>query len=136
METEPVDDMTEPALSQSQLVTRLNAEAEFLHRRGRSLSEIRSGIINAGIHSDDADQMIETLSEYLQDKQGEVGRRNIFYGSLWLLGALGSGAAIFTARLSLGAWLAAMCGGGLGLTLLVRGVMQVRRDQPGPSEKP
>ena len=126
MDADSVKDSTEPEFTQSQLVTRLYAEAEFLHRQGHTLSEIRDRIVNAGIHQDDADQMIETLSGHLQQKQGEVARRNVFYGTIWLLGAIGGGAAIYTADLSIGAWLAAICGGLLGLTLLVRGIMQLK----------
>lgn len=129
MDADPVNDSTEPGISQEQLVTRLYAEAELLHRKGRSFSEIRDGIINAGLHQDDADQMIETLSGYLQQKDGEIARRNVFYGSLWLLGAIGAGAAIYTADLSAGAWLAAGVGGILGLTLLLRGIMQLKGEK-------
>ena len=129
MDADPVNDSTEPDISQEQLVTRLYAEAELLHRKGRALSEIRDGILNAGLHQDDADQMIETLSGYLQQKDRELARRNVFYGSLWLLGAIGAGAAIYTADLSIGAWLAAVVGGLLGLTLLLRGIMQLRGEE-------
>ena len=126
MDTDSVKDSTESKISQSQLITLLYGEAELLHRKGHSLPEIRDRIVNAGLHQDDADQMIETLAGYLQQKQGEIGRRNVFYGTLWLLGAIGGGAAIYTANLSIGAWLAAICGGLLGLTLLVRGIMQLK----------
>ncbi len=129
MDADPVNDSTEPDISQEQLVTRLYAEAELLHRKGHSLSEIRDGILNAGLHQDDADQMIETLSGYLQQKDRELARRNVFYGSLWMLGAIGAGAAIYTADLSIGAWLAAVVGGILGLTLLLRGIMQLRGEK-------
>jgi len=129
MDADPVNDSTEPDISQEQLVTRLYAEAELLHRKGHSLSEIRDGILNAGLHQDDADQMIETLSGYLQQKDRELARRNVFYGSLWMLGAIGAGAAIYTADLSIGAWLAAVVGGILGLTLLLRGITQLRGEK-------
>ena len=129
MDTDPVNDSTESEISQEQLVTRLYAEAELLHRKGHSLSEIRDGILNAGLHQDDADQMVETLSGYLQQKDGEIARRNVFYGTLWLLGAIGAGAAIYTADLSIGAWFAAVGGGILGLTLLLRGIMQLRGEK-------
>ena len=129
MDADPVKDSTEPDISQEQLVTRLYAEAELLHRKGHSLSEIRDGILNAGLHQDDADQMIETLSGYLQQKDRELARRNVFYGSLWMLGAIGAGAAIYTADLSIGAWLAAVVGGILGLTLLLRGIIQLRGEK-------
>ena len=129
MDADSVNNSTESEVSQSQLVTRLYAEAEFLLRKGHSLSEIRDGIVKAGIHQDDADQMIETLSGYLQQKDGEIARRNVFYGSLWLLGAIGAGAAIYTADLPIGAWLAAVVGGILGLTLLLRGIMQLRGEK-------
>lgn len=126
MGADPVNESTEHDISQEQLVTRLYAEAELLHRKGHTLSEIRDGILNAGLHQDDADQMIDTLSGYLQQKDGEIARRNIFYGSLWLLGSIGAGAAIYTADLSVGAWLAAVVGGILGLTMLLRGIIQLR----------
>ncbi|MFP6648091.1 MAG: hypothetical protein VB817_01440 [Pirellulaceae bacterium] len=129
MGADSVNNSTESEVSQSQLVTRLYAEAELLHRKGHSLSEIRDRIVKAGIHQDDANQMIETLSGYLQQKDGEIARRNVFYGSLWLLGAIGAGAAIYTADLSIGAWLAAVVGGILGLTLLLRGIMQLRGEK-------
>ncbi len=129
MGADPVNESTKLDISQEQLVTRLYADAELLLRKGHSLSEIRDGILNAGLHQDDADQMIDTLSGYLQQKDGEIARRNIFYGSLWLLGSIGAGAAIYTADLSVGAWLAAVVGGILGLTLLLRGIIQLRVDK-------
>jgi hypothetical protein len=120
-ETEELD------VTESHLVTQLYAEGELLYRRGHSLAEIRDGIVSAGIHEHDADQMIETLSEYLLQKQGDKARRNVFYGTLWLLGSIGGGAAILKADLSVGAWLAAVAGGALGITLLLRGIMHWRQ---------
>ena len=127
MASEPDNETEELDVTAAQLVTQLYAEGELLYRRGHSLAEIREGIVSAGIHEHDADQMIETLSKYLLQKQGDKARRNVFYGTLWLLGSIGGGAAILKADLSVGAWLAAVAGGALGITLLVRGIMHRRQ---------
>jgi hypothetical protein len=127
MASEPDNETEELDVTAAQLVTRLYAEGELLYRRGHSLAEIRDGIVSAGIHEHDADQMIETLSEYLLQKQRDKARRNVFYGTLWLLGSIGGGAAILKADLSVGAWLAAIIGGALGITLLVRGIKHWRQ---------
>jgi hypothetical protein len=127
MVSEPDNETEELDVTAAQLVTRLYAEGELLYRRGYSLAEIREGIVSAGIHEHDADQMIETLSEYLLQKQGDKARRNVFYGTLWLLGSIGGGAAILKADLSVGAWLAAVAGGAFGITLLLRGIMHWRQ---------
>ena len=134
MAQEPEGESGQLDITEEQLVSRLYAEAELSYRRGRSLDEIREGIVRAGIHEEDADQMVETLSEFLLQKQNDKARRNVFYGTLWLLGSIGGGAAIFTARLSLGAWLAAIAGAALGITLLVRGVMQWRAPDAARSQ--
>ncbi len=141
MAQEPEVEPEKLDVTEAELVSQLYAEAELSYRRGRSMDEIREGIIGAGIHEEDADQMVETLSAFLLQKQDDKARRNVFYGTLWLLGSLGGGAAIFTAGLSLGAWLAAFAGGALGTTLLVRGVMQwwapgaANRQGPGNSNR-
>jgi hypothetical protein len=124
MASRPVDETPRIEISQAQLVRQLFAQGEQLRREGHSLEEIQTGFVKAGIHEKDAEQMVGELSEFLDDKQGEKSRRNILYGILWLLGAGAAGAAIYTARLSLGAWLAAIIGGILGLTQLCRGIKQ------------
>ena len=126
MAQDPEGESDQLDLTAEQLVSRLYAEAELSYRKGHSLDDIREGIVRAGIHEEDADQMVETLSEFLLQKQSDKARRNVFYGMLWLLGSIGGAAAIFTAKLSLGAWLAAIVGAALGITLLARGIMQWR----------
>ena len=134
MAEEPEGESDQLDITEEQLVSRLYAEAELSYRKGRSLEEIREGIVRAGIHEQDADQMVETLSEFLLQKQSDKARRNVFYGTLWILGSIGGAAAIFTAKLSLGAWLAAIAGGALGITLLARGVMQWRAPDAAMSQ--
>ena len=136
MAQDPEGESDQLDLTAEQLVSRLYAEAELSYRKGRSLDDIREGIVRAGIHEEDADQMVETLSEFLLQKQSDKARRNVFYGMLWLLGSIGGAAAIFTAKLSLGAWLAAIVGAALGITLLARGIMQWRVPDAAMSQGP
>ena len=124
MASRPVDETPKNEISQAQLVRQLFAQGEELRREGHSREEIQTGFVKAGIHEEDAEQMVGELCEFLDDKQWEKARRNMFYGILWLLGAGAAGAAIYTAQLSLGAWLAALIGGILGLTQLCRGIKQ------------
>ncbi|MFP6751771.1 MAG: hypothetical protein VB855_08850 [Pirellulaceae bacterium] len=134
MAQDPEGESDQLDLTAEQLVSRLYAEAELSYRKGRSLDDIREGIVRAGIHEEDADQMVETLSEFLLQKQSDKARRNVFYGMLWLLGSIGGAAAIFTGKLSLGAWLAAIVGAALGITLLARGIMQWRAPDAAMSQ--
>ena len=124
MASRPVDETPKNEISQAQLVRQLFAQGEELRREGHSREEIQTGFVKAGIHEEDAEQMVGELREFLDDKQWEKARRNVLYGILWLLGAGAAGAAVYTAQLSLGAGLAAIIGGILGLTQLCRGIKQ------------
>ena len=78
MAQDPEGESDQLDITEEQLVSRLYAEAELSYRKGRSLEEIREGIVRAGIHEEDADQMVETLSEFLLQKQSDKARRNVF----------------------------------------------------------
>jgi len=124
MASRPVDETPKNEINQAQLVRQLFAQGEELRREGHSREEIQTGFVKAGIHEEDAEQMVGELCEFFDDKQEGKARRNVLYGILWLLGAGAAGAAVYTAQLSLGAWLAAIIGGILGLTQLCRGIKQ------------
>ena len=67
--------------------------ANLLIQEKKSASETKKALMDMGLDAENAETIVSSLEEQIQQAKNEAANKNMLYGALWFLGGVGATAA-------------------------------------------